>query len=108
MRTLLAVAAAAVISLAAVPAFADDVDQTDNSGFATDTFAAPAAPDTTFDLGVDVTGVAHTPGAVRAYLGSLEPETRAVIQSTCEHYMENPSSVRDTTTIGFCSVVVGG
>jgi hypothetical protein len=108
MRTLLAVAAAAVLSLAAVPAFADDANQTDDTGFVAGVFTAPAVPDTTFDLGVDVTGIPHTPGAVKAYLGSLAPETREVLQSSCQHYMQTPDSARDTATIGFCSVVVGG
>ena len=108
MRNLLTVAAAALaLSLSAGASFAVPADnQDDNTGFLTDT--APTTPDTTFDLGIDVGGVANTPIGVKDFLGSLAPETQRVIETTCEHYMENPQAVRDGDTLAFCAVVVGG
>jgi hypothetical protein len=108
MRTLFTLAAAALaLSVTAGAAFADpNDDRGDNNGFPTVT--TQTAPDTTFDLGIDVSDVANTPSSVRAFLGSLEPVTRGVIETTCNHYMENPQAVRTQDTLAFCSVVAGG
>jgi hypothetical protein len=108
MRTLASLAAAAAIAVGlaagAGPAFADDEDDDDDRS--TVTIERPT--NTRFDLGIDVSPIPATLGAVRAYLGSLAPVTRDVILSTCEHYMETPQSVRSRATLNFCSIAVGG
>jgi hypothetical protein len=68
---------------------------------------APAFAGTTFDLGIDVSGVARTASAVDSYIASLEPETQAAIMGACDNYVQNPTSARDVSTLGFCQIAVG-
>ena len=107
MHKLLTVTAAALaLTLSAGASFAVPLDdQEDNTA---DVFNAEPAPSTTFDLGIDVSGVPQSPGAVKSFLGSLAPDTRGILLSTCQHYMQNPVSARDQDTIAFCSAAVGG
>jgi len=106
MRRLFAPAAIAAAVFAVMPTFAlaDIVD--DNNGLET---SEPANPgDTTFDLGIDVSGVAHDPTAVRAFLGSLPAATQSTIKGACETFMEHPDSIQSPATYGFCSNAVRG
>ena len=104
MRKLLTAAAVALaVALPAGVSFADDLD-----GVESHDFLAVQTPDVLFDLGVDVTGVAHTPGAVSGYLTSLAPVTRAAVLNACDTFMANPETAQGDNTIAFCSVAVGG
>jgi hypothetical protein len=104
MRNIFAAAAVALaIALPAGASFANDLD-----GVETQDFQTVQTVDPLFDLGVDVTGVAHTTGAVAGYLTQLEPVTRASVLNACETFMAHPDSAQDRATIGFCSVAVGG
>jgi hypothetical protein len=104
MRRLFAPAAFAAAAFAILPTFAlaDIVD--DNNGVET---SQPAVPtDTTFDLGVDVSGVPHDPAAVRSFLSGFPATTQSAIMGACETFMEHPDSIQSPETYGFCSNAV--
>ena len=106
MRRLLAPAAIVATVFAVMPTFAlaDIVD--DNNGVET---SQPANPgDTTFDLGVDVSGVPHDPTAVRSFLSGLPATTQSAIMGACETFMEHPDSIQSPETYGFCSNAIRG
>ena len=88
----------AFISTAAVAAMAASLALT----------AVPAFAGTNFDLGVDVSGVAHTTRAVDSYLAAQAPETQAALRGACENYVQNPTSAQDIATLAFCRIAVGG
>jgi hypothetical protein len=90
-------AAATVLSLSAsaLPASAAGVRYPDESG-------------TNFDLGVDVSQVPLTTQGVASYMASLAPETRSIIMTTCQNYVQNPIDARSLNTVDFCKVAVGG
>ena len=62
--------------------------------------------DTTFDLGINVGGVALNAKAVAAFLKSKAPETRAAIMGGCETYVKHPEDVRSIRTLNFCELAV--
>jgi hypothetical protein len=103
MLVSLAAAAALAVGLGIGGAYAADDEDVENPFIPT-----IEAPDTTFDLGIDVGELPKTPAAVRAYLAGLAPLTRDILISTCEHYMVTPNSVQESETLAFCSVAVGG
>src|SRR4051812_19195414 len=106
MRRLFAAPAFAAVALAVLPnlALADDGDNLSDNGLAPsfDTWA------TTFDLGIDVTDVAHTPAAARAFLSGLPAPTQSAIMGACENFMAHPDSVQSPETFAFCSNAVRG
>lgn len=102
MRKLLLTATAAVaLALSANVALAVDDDQE-----APAEIAAPA--DTVFDLGIDVAGYADSRADALRFLAAQPAETRNILVSSCEHYMETPNSTQAHATMEFCSYVVGG
>ena len=106
MRRLFAPAAFAAAAFAVLPslALADIVD--DNNGL--DTSASISAGDTTFDLGIDVSGVPHDPTSVRSFINGLAPVTQSAIMGACETFMEHPDSIESPDTYAFCANAVRG
>jgi hypothetical protein len=103
LKLISAAVVALAVALPATVSLADDADQ-DNNTVTVDSQKA----DSVFDLGIDVTGVAHTSAAVRGYLGALAPVTRDSIVKACETYMAHPESAQAQDTLAFCSAAVGG
>jgi len=106
MRRLFAPAAFAAAAFAILPTFAlaDIVD--DNNGVETSASSSPT--DTTFDLGIDVSGIPHDPAAVRSFIGGLAPAAQSAIMGACETFMEHPDSIQSPETYGFCSNAIRG
>ena len=73
---------------------------------ATRTPAGESGGGTTFDLGVDVSGIVPTGQDVGAYLAGLDPETQAAILGACGTFVQNPVDVRSIDTLAFCNVAV--
>jgi hypothetical protein len=107
MRLLFASAAFAAAAIAILPTFAlaDDTPPTDN-GLTESTDTSPG--NTTFDLGIDVSGVPHNPTAVRSFITGLAPVTQSAIMGACETFMANPDTVQSPETYAFCSNAVRG
>ena len=80
---------------------ADDADQE-----APAEIAPPA--DTVFDLGIDVTNYADSKADVQRFLASVPAVTRNVLMTTCEHYMDTPSSTQNPETLDFCGYAISG
>jgi hypothetical protein len=110
MRRLFAPAALAAVMLAVLPAvaFADDEDNTVDADGIPLPISTDNPADTTFDLGVDVSGVPHSAVAVKAFLSGLEPETQSAVMGACEHYMQYPNSIKSWDTYAFCASAVRG
>jgi hypothetical protein len=108
MRRLFAPVVFLAAAFAVMPtlALADDIVLNEDNGI--DGSIATTPNDTTFDLGVDVTGVAHTPAAARGYLSSLAPQTQSAIMGACETFMAHPSTAQSPETYAFCSNAVHG
>jgi hypothetical protein len=107
MRNMLSIAAAAVaIAMAAGVALADETTDADtiNGAFTLEGLV----PDTTFDLGIDVSGIPRTPAAVHAYLTSLDAASRTTILRACQNYMTYPSSAQEQETVSFCAIAISG
>jgi hypothetical protein len=107
MRRLFAPAAFVAAAFALLPTFAlaDDIVD-DNNGVET---SQPSDPvDTTFDLGVDVSGIPHNPTAVRGFLSGLPAATQSAVMGACETFMEHPASIQSPETYAFCSNAVRG
>jgi hypothetical protein len=62
---------------------------------------------TTFDLGIDVRGVAHEPAAVKAFILGLGPDAAAAIMGACETFMDFPVTAQSPETRAFCSNATG-
>jgi hypothetical protein len=90
MRLTLVAAALAVASLSSAfsPAFAGS-DSTLRS-----------------ELGIDITEAGNTHAEVQRFLASLEPETRRAVIDGCRHYLQEPVTARQDTTIPFCKLAL--
>ena len=65
--------------------------------------AQDIVPDTTFDLGIDVRGVAHNPAAVHAFIVGLGADTQIAIMGACATFMEYPVTAQSPETSAFCA-----
>jgi hypothetical protein len=74
---------------------------------ATRTPAAESGGGTTFDLGLDVSGIVPTAQDVGTYMAGLDPSTQAAILGACNTFVQNPVDVRSIDTLPFCKVAVG-
>lgn len=54
------------------------------------------------ELGIDITDAGNTHAEVQKFLASLEPETRKAVLDGCRHYMQEPVTAHQDTTIPFC------
>jgi hypothetical protein len=107
MRRLFVPAAFAAVAFAVLPTFAL-ADDTDNPPTDNGLTAGAVSPGTTFDLGIDVTGVPHSAAAVRSFISGLESPTQSAVMGACENFMEHPSSAQSPETYAFCSNAVRG
>jgi hypothetical protein len=108
MRRLFAPAAlAAAAAISVLPALACAEEEGDVEAIDMIVEGQPLSADTIFDLGIDVTGVPKTPAGVRAFLLGLAPNTKDILVTTCQHYMEYPEGVQSHDTKAFCSNVAG-
>jgi threonine dehydrogenase-like Zn-dependent dehydrogenase len=106
MRRLFAPAAFAAAAFAILPTFALADIVEDNNGV--DTSASASPTDTTFDLGIDVTGVPHDPLAVKSFISGLAPAAQSAVMGACESFMEHPDSIQSPETYAFCSNAIRG
>jgi hypothetical protein len=58
--------------------------------------------DTTFDLGVDVSGVPHDPADAKAYLLELPATWQPRVLGACGHFLEQPTEAKSPETRAFC------
>ena len=96
-RLILAAAlAAASVSFALAPAFADDTDTTPAT--------VGSSPDSAGvdDLGIDISGVMLTPSGVHAFISQLAPETRRAVEDACTTDMRYPQGIGEAT-LAFCA-----
>ncbi len=87
MRRLIMAAAlaAASMSFALAPAFANNNPGVD-------------------DLGVDISSVTLTPTGVHSFLSSLAPDARRAVETACVNYTKNGASAGvGEQTLAFCS-----
>jgi|EndMetStandDraft_8_1072994.scaffolds.fasta_scaffold173410_2 hypothetical protein len=54
------------------------------------------------ELGVDISDAGNTHAEVRRFLASLEPETRRAVIEGCRHFLKEPVTAEQSTTIPFC------
>ena len=54
------------------------------------------------ELGIDITEAGNTHAEVQRFLASLEPETRKAVIDGCRHYLQEPVTAKQDTTIPFC------
>jgi hypothetical protein len=101
-KILLTATAALALALSVGTTMADDTDDQE----APAEIAPPA--DTVFDLGIDVTNYADSRADALRFLASVPAETRNILITSCEHYMDTPLSTQSHETLEFCGYVVGG
>ena len=51
---------------------------------------------------IDITDAGNTHAEVQKFLASLEPEARKAVLDGCRHYMQEPVTAHQDTTIPFC------
>jgi hypothetical protein len=61
--------------------------------------------DTTFDLGFDASGIAHTPAAAKAFILALDPLQQTKIVSACGYFLRYPAQMHSPETRAFCENV---
>jgi len=97
-----AMLAAAAVALTPVVAAAEDEEVV-----APTTDVQQPVNSTWFDLGIDVIGVPHNPGAAKAFISRLAPVSQEAIVGACLTYMQHPESVQSPETYAFCINLTG-
>jgi hypothetical protein len=97
-------ASAALTLCAAWPVLADE-DVPDDA--APPVVVQDVGNNTTFDLGIDVSGVAHNPAAVHAFMLGLAPVTQDAIMGACATFMDYPVTAQSPETWAFCANTSG-
>jgi hypothetical protein len=102
MRVVAMLAAAAVVALTPVVAAAEDEE-----AVAPTSDVQQPVNSTWFDLGIDVMGVAHTPGAAKAFISGLAQVSQEAIVGACTTYMQHPETMQSPETYAFCINLTG-
>ena len=58
------------------------------------------------ELGIDITDAGNTHAEVKKFLAGLEPETRKAVLEGCRHYLEEPVTAKQDTTVPFCKLAL--
>jgi hypothetical protein len=54
------------------------------------------------ELGIDITDAGNTHAQVQRFLASLQPDARRAVLEGCRHYLQEPVTAEQSTTIPFC------
>jgi hypothetical protein len=58
------------------------------------------------ELGIDITEAGNTHAEVQKFLAALEPETRRAVIEGCRHFLQEPVTAKQDTTVPFCKLAL--